>query len=341
MNLCGSYRALRNNSKAAMLAAIEIYNKPQFVYRDECFIVLLVNAWELLLKATLSKSGQSIYYTKIRGQPYRTISIQDALTRSSDLFPTEIPFEPVAKNLDLLIEYRNNVIHFYNQKGFEVVFYGLAQTNIVNYRDLLLAWFRQDISDEINISLLPLAFGTQPDPIQFLQDAKSSPPKSKYIADFFDQISFITQELETKSVDTARFLTVFKVNLQSVKKIAAADIIVGVQSPNPDGKPVIIERRVDPNISHTKNQKTILAEIGDTIQNVKFTPYTFQAIVWKYEIKNKPHLCWRAINGALTMYSADVIPFIRSLSTSDIEAALAEYREQQRQRQIARKRKTR
>jgi len=59
MNLRGSYTALRNNSKAAMLAAIEIYNKPQIAYRDECFSILLVNAWELLLKATLSKKEKA------------------------------------------------------------------------------------------------------------------------------------------------------------------------------------------------------------------------------------------------------------------------------------------
>jgi len=47
-----------------MLAAIEIYNKPQIEYRDECFLILLVNAWELLLKAILSKNKQSIFYFK-------------------------------------------------------------------------------------------------------------------------------------------------------------------------------------------------------------------------------------------------------------------------------------
>lgn len=55
MNLTGSYKALRDNSKDAMLAAIEIYNKPQIRYRDECFVILLINSWELLLKAILSK----------------------------------------------------------------------------------------------------------------------------------------------------------------------------------------------------------------------------------------------------------------------------------------------
>jgi len=38
-------------SIAAMLSAIEIYNKPDFKYREETFSVLCINSWELLLKA--------------------------------------------------------------------------------------------------------------------------------------------------------------------------------------------------------------------------------------------------------------------------------------------------
>jgi hypothetical protein len=38
MNLRGSYRALRDNSKAAMFAAIEIYNKPQFAGQVRKFL---------------------------------------------------------------------------------------------------------------------------------------------------------------------------------------------------------------------------------------------------------------------------------------------------------------
>ena len=33
------------------MAAIEIYNNPDFLYREEAFAVLAVNGWELLLKA--------------------------------------------------------------------------------------------------------------------------------------------------------------------------------------------------------------------------------------------------------------------------------------------------
>ena len=34
-----------------MVAAIEIYNKPQFSYRPQSFAILALNAWELLFKA--------------------------------------------------------------------------------------------------------------------------------------------------------------------------------------------------------------------------------------------------------------------------------------------------
>jgi len=36
---------------AAAIASIEIYNKPDFRYREEAYAVLAINAWELLLKA--------------------------------------------------------------------------------------------------------------------------------------------------------------------------------------------------------------------------------------------------------------------------------------------------
>ena len=44
-------RLMLDKSVAAMLSAIEIYNKPDFKYREETFAILCINSWELLLKA--------------------------------------------------------------------------------------------------------------------------------------------------------------------------------------------------------------------------------------------------------------------------------------------------
>jgi len=314
---------------AALLAAIEIYNKPQIEYRDECFSILLVNAWELLLKAILSKNKQRIFYPKKRNEPYRTLSIQDALLKAKRFFPTNIPYEPVARNIDMIVTYRNNAIHFYNQREFSVVIYGLAQTSIINYRDLLLAVFSIDIADKMTISLLPLSFGFQPDPIAFLQQTKSNPPRSKAVAQFLGELSTITTELESQGIDTSRFLTVFSVSLKSVKKVSSADVVAAVKGSSGDGDTLILQRRIDPNISHPLRQKEILEKIGPELAGIKFTSYTFQAIVWKYEIKNKPHLCWRSSKGELTQYSTELPAFLRKLSKKEIIDALNKYRDYQ------------
>src|SRR6266550_485585 len=42
---------LAHKSVQAAIAAIEIYNKPDFHFREEAFSVLMTNSWELLLKA--------------------------------------------------------------------------------------------------------------------------------------------------------------------------------------------------------------------------------------------------------------------------------------------------
>ncbi|SFU33553.1 hypothetical protein SAMN05216417_101322 [Nitrosospira multiformis] len=42
---------LVDKSVQAAVAAIEVYNKPNFSYREEAFALLMSNAWEILLKA--------------------------------------------------------------------------------------------------------------------------------------------------------------------------------------------------------------------------------------------------------------------------------------------------
>jgi len=332
MNLRGAYTILRNNSKAAMLAAIEIYNKPQIAYRDECFSILIINSWELLLKAILSKNKQRVFCPKKRNQPYRTLSIIDALGKVKDFFPANIPYEPVVKNVNALITYRNNTIHFYNEQGFSVIIYGLAQTNIINYRDLILSIFNIDIANEMTINLLPLSFGAQPDPIEFLQEAKVNPSKNKAVAQFLRELSQSTIELESQNFDTSRFLTVFTVNLQSVKKVSSADVVVGVKGVADANEPLIITRQINPNISHPLRQCDILKKIGTSLKGVKFTAFTLQSIILKYDIKNRAHLYWRPDRGGTTQYSSEMVSFIRRLSKDKLETAVSDYKEFRKKR---------
>ncbi len=72
------YRSLLDKSVGSMLSAIEIYNKPDFNYREESFAILGVNSWELLLKAYLLRLNHfkvnSLYVykdSKKRTEPYQ------------------------------------------------------------------------------------------------------------------------------------------------------------------------------------------------------------------------------------------------------------------------------
>ena len=54
---CYSY--LVDKAAQAAVAAIEVYNKPGFTYREETFAILMLNAWELLLKARILKENKN------------------------------------------------------------------------------------------------------------------------------------------------------------------------------------------------------------------------------------------------------------------------------------------
>lgn len=149
-----------------MLAAIGIYNKPRIDYRDETFVILLLNAWELALKALLSRNARSIYYPKRRGMPYRTYALADALEKAEPLFPASLSRLSVRRNVELLSTYRDNATHFYNRPGFGVLVYALAQQSILNYVTLLRDVLGVSLSAEITWHLLPLGLQPPLDPIE-------------------------------------------------------------------------------------------------------------------------------------------------------------------------------
>lgn len=320
MNVFGSYKALLGNSISSMLASIEIYNKPMFQYREECFSILLLNSWELLFKAILSKNRQRIFRKKERNQPFKTLLFYEAMDAARPYFPAGIPWHAVSENVTKLYDYRNNAIHFYNEKDFGIVIFGLAQTSIVNFRDLVLTIFQKDIADEMNISLLPLSFGATPDPITFMTCGSTS-SHSPVVAEYLKVISETTKRLEDSGVDTGRFLTVFRVNFQSTKKIATADLVIGVNAES--GSQLLnVERRVDPNESHPLLRKNVMAELGAAVNGRRFTTHTFDCIVKVYQIKDKPRYCWNNQSNNTFQYSRELVTYIRSLSMEQIQYAL-------------------
>jgi uncharacterized protein DUF3644 len=335
MNYRGSYRHLLRNAQSALLAAIEVYNKPRFEYRDECFVILLLNAWELILKAVLSKHRQPIFYPKKRREPYRTLALNDALVKAEKFFPKDLPALPIRRNVQLLDTYRNNAVHFYNKPGFGSVVYGLAQASIVNFKDLLRLVFSLDLGREITWTLLPLGLRAPIDPIDYIsKGTKGVKKEGAAVMQFLTELGAATREVQDAGSDAGRLLTVFTVKLESTKKLEKADVVVGVEASHATSGPLAIVKTSDPNKTHPLRQKEVLASIA-TLHGQPFTAHTFQAVVWKHRIKEHSNLCWQATEGVLTRYSRDLISWIRQLSAADIQAALTDYRDHLRSKSQA------
>jgi hypothetical protein len=334
MNYRSSYRKLLGNGRAALLSAIEIYNKPRIDYRDECFVILLLNAWELIVKAALSKNRQSIFYLKRRGEPYRTYSLTDAFRKMEPLLPATLSAEALRLNLELLGTYRDNAVHFYNTPQFGSVIYALAQTSIINLRDLLKAIFGLELSEDITWHLLPLGLDNPIDPIDYISGRKTNGKQSVAVKQFLAQIAEASQTLEAHKQDTGRLLTVFKIKLESTKKIGDADLVVGVQKAGEGTNgPLVVTKNVDPNITHPLRMTELVNAIG-TLHGSAFTSGTFQAIAWKHGIKSSPAFCWKSSMGDLVRYSHDAVTFIRRLTLGDVELARTEYRERSRKKGV-------
>jgi len=95
-----------DRAKAAAEAAVDSFNRVNNPYRDEATLILLSNGWELLGKAILVQSHQSIK----KGQRGETISAEIAVSRL--LHQKEIQSHE-AETVQQIISLRNAAIHEY------------------------------------------------------------------------------------------------------------------------------------------------------------------------------------------------------------------------------------
>jgi len=335
MNTQSLHDRLLANAKSAMIAAIEIYNKPTALYRDECVVILILNAWELALKAILSKNGQSIFR---KGKENRTLSWKEALERARSHFPKDVSYIGVRENLGLLDEYRNNSIHFYNEKDFGIILYSLFQTSILNFRDAVSHCLDFDIEDMVTWKVLPIAFDTPVDVVSFMSD-KATDKCPSHMKRFFSELAKANERVKGDGGDTGRLMTVFNVQLNAVKKIGDADTVIDFFPVN--GKRTkgnTVEKFTNPNETHPHRMKEVVAKVK-LPKGVTFTSkYICQVVNWKYDIRSKRQYCWKAKSGGLTLYSNDYVTWVNRLTKKDIEIAIADYSEHlKRQRQRKKK----
>ena len=171
---------LLDRAVLAMVAAIEIHNKPGFPYRTESFAILAINGWELLLKAkwltihnnkieslyerelrtnTRDQKSKKRYIKRTRWQTPRTLSLGYLVKK---LVERKILHRNIWQNLDALIEFRDNATHFYNRNPhFASRLYEYGAACARNFAHVVQVWFGRELS-EFDLHLMPLSFINPP-----------------------------------------------------------------------------------------------------------------------------------------------------------------------------------
>lgn len=171
------YESLIDKSISSMLSAIEIYNKPDFKYREETFAILAVNSWELLFKARLlklnnyklnsiycykpyinkdgSKSTKKKVLDRNRSNNPKSISVFDAIKRLE--LQQELPSN-LKDNVEALIELRDNAVHFINIGSISKNVQELGFACIKNFIAIIRKWEPRKNLNKYNLYLMPLAY---------------------------------------------------------------------------------------------------------------------------------------------------------------------------------------
>lgn len=198
---------LVEKSLSAAVAAIEVYNKPDFRYREESFCILMLNAWELLLKARILLENHGApksieiwdYYTTKGGSKskrkrpaasrsgnIKTIGIERAigLVRS---YPVKSLDERCLGNLALLMEIRDTAVHFlHDDLGLSARVLDVGMAALQNYVRSLSDWFSVSL-DHMNFYLMPLAFQTPAAVVESLASSARPASISRLLTHIADQ----------------------------------------------------------------------------------------------------------------------------------------------------------
>jgi len=169
------YECLLEKAVLAAIAAVDSYNKTLFPYKQEVFVILMTNAWELLLKAKWIQSHgndiRSIYVKQKNGRYKRNrsgnIMTHDiAYLLNQMRSNTEIPLN-VYHNIMALIEIRDNAIHLYVSPHLRVQIHSVALATTRNFYLLARNWFGEDTVKPLeNAIIQPLSF-IQPEVVEF------------------------------------------------------------------------------------------------------------------------------------------------------------------------------
>lgn len=268
-------KLLLDSSVSALFAGIEIHNKPHITYRYPTVSLLIINAWENLLKAYIYRYiGRKEIYEKDK---IHTIGFSRALKKVGDHINSQKKgnaFKAIEENLERLNEYRCTNTHYAEAKLDPIIFMVISKS-VLNYDKFIKRYFRKDITRDDNLIILPVGFKLPFNPIEYLKQDFGK-VHNQYVESVIKSIHELNNNGITESIVVG-----FDVYTASTKKLENADILAAINSENAQ-------------ISLTKEIRITDNPNAPEMQNPILPPLTYSEVRERLK-KVEPHIIFGQI----------------------------------------------
>ena len=295
-----AYQALVEKSRAACIAAVETYNRASTAYREENFAILMINAWELLLKARVIKENggrlSSVYAhdsvklkngkngkrKKVRftrcGSPY-TIGIVEARNLVQSYKKDNLE-DAAAANITTLLDIRDHATHFVaSNASLQKTLAELSLAAVRNYIIASQKWFKVTYAD-LNLAAIPISFSLNQTHSEAV--AKATP------AEVIRFLAHVKSEEEKVSAKSSEYFYSVVVNFDLIKKATDGAVPIKLAAPGEVAQIIVSidDDKLPPGM--TWAFKNLIAALkkkySDFVQNNKF--YKIKAT-----LENNKQLC--------------------------------------------------
>ena len=242
---------LVKNSISAFYAAIELHNKPIMPYRYETVCILFINAWELLLKAFIKKyiKDRSIF-----GENQNTITLDKCLSYVDEYINKGLDknsFRVIRENIVKIEEYRDNIIHFYNDK-IEPIIFSIIAKNSVDYVEFINRYFNKKILDKDQLFIMPLGFKLPFKPEDYLKEKYAEYNYSEETKNYINSVVNVIKSLSNDGIEESIVIG-FDIYLEKINKCSNSDIIAAIANDNNGESINIIKTYANTNITNDPN----------------------------------------------------------------------------------------
>ena len=235
-------------------------------------MLLVINAWELALKAYIAKELKHVRLHKKKDGT--TKPFPECLACVSSKLGK--PFEPARYNIELLYEYRNKVAHFYSD-SLGIVVLGLLKTSVLFFSGFMETHFSEKLYETANLILLPIGFNKPTSPIDYLSNVPATKESSQEVKAFLESIKKSAEALQKQGIEDSIIVN-YSIGLINESRIKNADLVAAINNSLPQKNSIAVYNVISSaNLTNDPNAK-VLRLSEDSIFTDLFTEAYFDVV---------------------------------------------------------------